>query len=397
MDDASHRVLIVGASLAGVTTAESLRGEGFDGDILLIGAEPELPYSRPPLSKQVLLGEWEPERAHLRTREDLASLGIRLRLGEPATALDLPAHEVVVGSERVGYDTLVIATGVGLREHAVAAEPGVIRTLRSIDDARALRAGLHGARRVVVIGSGVLGSEIVSAVRRMGRHATLIGRSRRLTLGATGALLSGRLVDLHREHGVDVRLGVEAIRVEHRRSGHRVALSDGSHVDGDLVVAAVGGAPRTEWLRGSGLTLDDGVVCDGSGRAAPDVYAVGDVARWRHPVSGVTSRLEHQANAIDHALSVAASIATGRAAARGLPFFWADIHGVRIQAYGTFDASARLVPIDGDGVERIVFGSTVEDRLTGVIGWNAARLFRDARALVDRSASVAYERTLHVI
>jgi NADPH-dependent 2,4-dienoyl-CoA reductase/sulfur reductase-like enzyme len=396
MDDASHRVVIVGASLGGVTTAESLRAEGFDGDILLIGAERDLPYSRPPLSKQVLLGEWEPERAHLRTRDDLRALGIHLRLGEPATALDRAAREVVVGSDRVGYDTLVVATGVGPREHAVAAAPGVIRSLRTIDDARALRDGLRDAHRVVVIGSGVLGSEIASAARRMGRHATLIGRSPHLTLGATGSLLSQRLVDLHREHDVDVRLGVEAIGVEPMGSSHRVALSDGSHVDGDLVVTAVGGTPHTQWLQSSGLTLDDGVVCDGNGRAARDVFAVGDVARWQHPESGVTSRVEHQASAIEQALSVAATIATGCAALPGPPFFWADIHGVRIQAYGTFDASSPLVPIDGDGAERIVWGSTVEDRLTGVIGWNAARLFRDARALVDRSASLAHERTLHV-
>jgi NADPH-dependent 2,4-dienoyl-CoA reductase/sulfur reductase-like enzyme len=350
-DDAPlpRRVVIVGASVAGLTTAEALRAAGFAGEIVLIGAEDRLPYSRPPLSKQVLLGEWMPERSQLRTSAELAGLGIQLRLGTPATALDLAAREVVMGADRMGFDVIVIATGVAPRSLEVA-ESGAVRSLRTVDDARALRHDLQRAHRVVVVGGGVLGSEVASAARRMGRHATLVGRSRSLTLGATGALLSPRLIALHSEHGVEMRLGQQVAAVDRSGREHRVVLDDGSDVRGDLVVAAVGGAPNTDWLRGSGLTLADGVVCDGTGLAAPEVYAVGDVARWMHPA---------------------------------LPFFWAEIHGVRIQAHGSFDVSAPLVPIDEDGAQRVILGSFSGRMLTGVVGWNAPSMFRSARARVD--------------
>jgi NADPH-dependent 2,4-dienoyl-CoA reductase/sulfur reductase-like enzyme len=378
----SRRVVIVGASVAGLTTAETLRASGFAGEIVLIGAEDRLPYSRPPLSKQVLLGEWMPERSQLRTSAELAGLGIQLRLGTPATALDLAAREVVMGADRMGFDLIVIATGVAPRSLEVA-ERGAIRSLRTVDDARTLRDDLQRAHRIVVVGGGVLGSEIASAARRMGRHATLVGRSRSLTLGATGALLSPRLIALHSEHGVDLRLGQQVAAVDRSGHEHHVMLGDGTEVPGDLVVAAVGGAPNTDWLRGSGLTLADGVVCDGTGLAAPDVYAVGDVARWMHPSRGGTHRVEHQANAIGQALCVAEHIATGSARLPALPFFWAEIHGVRIQAYGSFDASAPLVPIDEDGAQRVVLGSFSGGMLTGVVGWNAPSMFRSARARLD--------------
>lgn len=380
---AGRRVVVVGASLAGLTTAEALRNEGFDGDILVIGSEDHLPYSRPPLSKQVLLGEWDADRSVLRSRSELDALGIRVRLSTTASGLDLAAGEVRVGDERVRYDTLVIATGVGLRPLGVPADEKAVSALRTVDDARALRARIESARCVAVIGTGVLGSEMASAARRLGKETALIGRSTTLSLGTTGSLLSRRLVDLHRDNGVELHLGSAAVAVESSGGGHRVVLADGTRVAGELVVGAVGGMPHTDWLLDSGLTISDGVVCDSTGEAAPGVYAVGDVARWADPFTGQTHRVEHQANAIDQAHAVAGTIVCGRAATPAVPFFWADIHGVRIQAYGRFDTDASFGVLDDHDPERVLYGSHAHGRLRGIVGWNAPRLFRSARAQVD--------------
>lgn len=379
-----RRVVIVGASLAGLTTAEALRANGYEGDILLIGAEPELPYARPPLSKQVLIGAWSPEQAALRTAAEIDALNIQVRTGVRVTDLDVAAHELGVGSERIGYDMLVVATGVEATA-AIDAPRGWVHSLRTLADARNLRDALEHANRVVVAGTGVLGSEIASAARQLGLEAVLIGRSRRLSLGAVGTLLSDRLVELHQDNGVELRLGSPAHALDRTAPSRRVLLADGTAVDGDVVVAAVGGTPQTRWLDGSGLTIADGVICDEFGLAAPGVYAVGDVARWTDPVTGTTRRLEHQANAIDQALSIAQTIVTGVPTIQGPPFFWSEIHGVRIQVYGVFDQTVPLVPLQSDGTHRIVLAAPTKHGITGIVGWNAARLFRSARALVDHT------------
>lgn len=347
-------VVVIGASVAGVTLAEALRASGHSGPITLVGAEPHAPYARPPLSKQVLDGTWEPDRAALRTASELQALGVTLRTGATATSVAPLRHEVVVDGDPLGYDVLVLATGVGPARPVL---PGrSVHVLRTLDDAVALRAAWRRATSVAVLGTGVLGSELASAARKTGHDVTMIGRSGRLTFGTVGALLSDRLAELHRANGVSLRL----------------APTDPSTVSADLVVAAIGGRPRTDWLTGSGLTIDDGVVCDATGQAAPDVFAIGDVARWTDPSTGRAVRVEHQTNAIEQALAVAATLTGGPPQAAPTPFFWSEVHGVRIQAAGVFDADVPLVADDDE--PRIL------RQPAGVVGWGAPRAFRLARA-----------------
>lgn len=364
-------VVVVGASVAGTTLAEALRAAGHHGPITLVGAEPHLPYARPPLSKQVLDGSWEVDRTALRTAAELHDLDVELRTGSNATALDAAARRVVVDGVPLDYDVLVVATGV---EPVRPVLPGrSVHVLRTRDDAVQLRRAWDRARSVAVLGTGVLASELASAARASDRAVTLLGRSGRLTFGTVGALLSDRLAALHREHLVS--LALSAARVP---DGTGRALDE---LDADLVVAAVGGRPRADWLVGSGLTVDDGVRCDAVGRAAAGVYAIGDVARWEDPTTGRAVRVEHQTNAIEQALTVAATITGTAPPTVPAPFFWSEVHGVRIQAAGSFDAAEPLVP-DRD-----------EPRLLrhpgGVVGWGVPKAFRLARAALPQPSAPA--------
>jgi NADPH-dependent 2,4-dienoyl-CoA reductase/sulfur reductase-like enzyme len=381
--DDDSRVVIVGASLAGLTTAESLRIEGFGGSITLIGDEVHAPYSRPPLSKQVLAGVWAPHEAALRGSAELDSLGLRLLTGRRATGLNIREKYVTVDDEIVQFDHLVIATGVTARRPPTRRRLAGVHSLRTVDDVVALQNDLERAERVVVLGSGVLGSEIAAAIRKRGIDVTLVGRSRRLSLGQVGDLLSPLIARLHEDHGVKLRLGGAVTEIVGDTAVTSVSLSDDSSVPADLVVAAIGCEPATEWLEGSGLDLSDGVVCDSAGMAAPDIYAVGDVASWRDPLTGVAVRAEHQSNAIEQAQAVAHLLATGEPSPVVLPFFWSELFDTRIQAFGRFPAEVPLETVAGDPEDGSFVAASVRDgRVFGVVGWNSPRDFRKARAQV---------------
>lgn len=391
--DITSRVVIVGASAGGLTAAEALRNEGFAGPITLIGDEVHVPYHRPPLSKQVLTGEWAADRTHLLNATSLAKLDLRLMLGTRASGLDTASHTVTVANKLIPYDKLIIATGVTARRLEGVPHLSGIHTLRTIDDVTALRADMETARRVVVIGSGVLGSEIASAARKLGLEVVLVGRTRAMRLGQVGDHLSALIEQLHRDNGVDVRLGVAVTDVIGGVRVEAVALSDGSLVAADVVVVAIGGAPSTGWLADSGLDLSDGVICDASGLAAPDVYAVGDVARWNDESGDAVSRAEHHLNAIEQAHAVAHLLMTGEVSPPILPFFWSELHGTRIQAYGRFATGSPLETVVGNPADRrFVAASRQHGRIIGVVGWNMPREFRDARDLVDQSTESRRER-----
>ncbi|MBP2415364.1 NAD(P)/FAD-dependent oxidoreductase [Microlunatus capsulatus] len=372
-------VVVVGASTAGVTTAEALRAEGCTAPVLLVGAEAHAPYGRPPLSKQVLTGAWSPERAEVRSAAALADRGITLRTSCPATALDPRNRRVALGGRWQDYAELVVATGLTARR-LPGAGAGV-PVLRTLDDAVRLRARLLGTRHLVVVGAGILGQEIASAARALDVAVTLVGRSRELSLGTVGALLAERLAALHREHAVDLRLGRAVLGV--RPVGTRrwcVELDDGSRLTVDLVVAALGGVPTTGWLRGSGLDLADGVLCDPAGLAAPHVHAVGDVARWRDARTGRGRRVEHQTSAVEQGLAVARRLVHGTPPEPAVPFLWSELHGTRVQAYGWFPPGRSLEPLPS--ASGTLLAATAAGRTTGVVGWGAGRAFRVARGLV---------------
>lgn len=377
----ARRIVIVGASVAGLTTVETLRAEGFTGSVTLIGEEDHLPYGRPPLSKQVLTGDWTPDRAELIGAAELAALDVRILRGREATGLDLRHRYVFVGSDAVPYDLLVIATGVIARRLKGTNGLAGVHCLRTVDDAIALRSEIASATRVVVVGAGVLGSEIAAAVRKSGIEVSLVGRTSKLRLGQLGGHLSGRLTGLHRANGVDLRLGVEVDAVLGAGRASAVRLSDGSAIRAEVIVAAIGSIPATKWLEDSGLNLAHGILCDPDGLAAPDVYAVGDVARWRDDETEAFVRAEHYLGAIEEARSVARLIVTGQKSSAVVPFFWSELYGTRIQAYGRFPAHMPLTAVVGDPNDaRFVAASVIDDRTVGVIGWNMPREFRVARA-----------------
>jgi NADPH-dependent 2,4-dienoyl-CoA reductase/sulfur reductase-like enzyme len=390
---ADRRIVIVGASVAGITCAETLRADGFTGPITVLGAETEQPYNRPPLSKHVLTGGIGAAETRILPAGDLSSIDVDLRLGVAATGLDLPGRRVLLADEGHGagdlaFDELVVATGVRPRRlHGVRRLPGV-HELRTLDDALRLRAELVPGARVVVVGSGILGSETAAAARALGADVTLVGRSDALRLGQAGSLLSPRLIALHRSHGVRLRLGADVRAFVGAERVRSVELSDGEVVPADVVVTAVGCVPAVEWLASAGLDLADGVVCDEHGAAAPGVWAIGDVAAWRDPATGVAARAEHQLGAIEQAQAVAHLLATGTPSPRPLPFFWSELFGARIQAYGTFAGGGPLVTVAGDdasgtAADRFVAESRTSDgRVAGVIGWNSPREFRQARGRV---------------
>jgi NADPH-dependent 2,4-dienoyl-CoA reductase/sulfur reductase-like enzyme len=375
-------ILIVGASAAGLGTAEALRRNGYTGRLTLLDAEPHLPYDRPPLSKQVLAGAWEPERAQLRTQQQLDALGAGFVRGEPATALDAKARAVTTASGRVvRADAVVIATGLVPCRLPGQDDLAGVHVLRSLDDSLALRLGLTAARRLVVVGEGVLGAEIAATARGMGLDVTLVGMGRAILADQLGDVIADHLTRTHAEQGVRLRLGV-AVEALTGTAGRvtGVRLATGETLDADAVVVAIGSRPATGWLEGSGLRLGDGVECDARCRAADGVYAVGDVASWHHEGLGRRLRLENRTNATEQAQVVAANLLGADRAYTPIPYFWTDQYDVKIQAHGLPSAAAETSIAEGDPEQRRFAAVYREDgRITGVLGWNMAKQARVLR------------------
>ncbi|MGN9786602.1 NAD(P)/FAD-dependent oxidoreductase [Nonomuraea sp. ZG12] len=374
-----EHVLIVGASAAGLSTAEALRRHGHQGRLTLLDAEPHLPYDRPPLSKQVLAGAWEPERARLRSQAQLEALGAEFVRGEPAVALDAAERAVTTASGRVlRGDAVVIATG--LTPHRLPGQDGQagVHVLRGLDDAIALRARLTEGTRLVVVGEGVLGGEIAATARGLGLEVTLVGMGQAVLGDQLGDEIGGLLTRTHAERGVRLRLGaaVEALAGDADRvSG--VRLADGESLPADAVVVAVGCRPATGWLEGGGLVLGDGVECDARCRAAEGVYAVGDVASFTHEGLGRRLRLENRTNAIEQAQTVAANILGADRAYTPIPYFWTDQYDVKIQFHGLPSPAAEVTVVEGDPAQgRFAALYREGGQVTGVIGWNMAKQAR---------------------
>ncbi|MEW2354422.1 FAD-dependent oxidoreductase [Spirillospora sp. NPDC029432] len=381
------RIVVVGAGLAGLRTVERLRRRGHEGPVTLAGAEPHRPYDRPPLSKALLAGDGTPEPVPLRT-SPYEDLGIDLRTGVRATALDTAAKQVALdGGEALPYDRLVIATGVRPRTIPAIAGPGV-HVLRTFEDCLALRAGLRAARHVTVIGGGVLGCEIAAAARARGVEVALVEALDAPLARVLGPPAAAAVADLHRSN--DVRLHCPA-RVESADNG-RVMLSTGEAIATDLIVVAVGAVPDTAWLEGSGVLLDDGVVCDRTGRtSAPDVFAVGDVARMPHPYRERTVRLEHWTSAGDTAALVAGNLLAppdGQKELAEVPYFWSDQYGVKIQCLGLPDPADELTVAAGSPESGSWLGlySDAGGRLTGAVAFGMpAALARTRRPIAARA------------
>ncbi len=389
--DCAH-VLVVGASAAGLSTVESLRRKGYQGAITVLGDEPHTPYDRPPLSKQVLSGAWEPERAQLRPADHLMSLNAEFVLGDMATSLDAPNRTVHTASGRsLRADAIVIATGVRPRTLPGQGELAGVHVLRTLEDSLALRADLLGGPRLVVVGEGVLGAEITATARTLGLDVTMTGPLAAPLALQVGPLVSGVLAELHTERGVRLRLGTgvtDLLGADGRVSG--VRLATGEELPADLVVVAIGAVPSTHWLEGSGLRLENGVVCDSRCRAADGIYAVGDVARWDHEKFGLI-RLENRTNATEQAAAVADAILGEDRPYAPVPYFWTDQFDAKLQVHGMIRPDAEVEVVEGNVAERrfvAVYRSA--GVVTGVLGWNMPKQARQRRqhivdALFDAS------------
>lgn len=343
-------IVIVGAGLAGIRTAEALRRNGSEADITLVGEETEHPYERPPLSKDILLGKADPDGIRLLDGDRLAALDLRLRLGVRATALDPLRRKVTLDSgDELHYDELVIATGARARHlpfGELDSPAAGVHVLRTLADAVALRDAFAENPRVAVIGGGVIGCEVASAASTLGLDVTIIDPLPALMQRVVGEALAERIAQMHLEAGVTLRLntGVDGLETDSDRVVG-VRLTSGDVVPAEVVVVGVGAVPNVEWLENSGLTLENGVLADEHLAAvgANNIHVVGDVARWHHRGYGETIRAEHWTAAIDHADAVGQSLTGTPTAVDGVPYIWTDQYGRRIQVAGRIDPDDEVV------------------------------------------------------
>ena len=398
---APSSVTVVGASLAGLRAAETLRRDGFDGPVTLIGDEAHEPYDRPPLSKQVLAGDWEPDRIALTPSDKLADLDLDLRLGATAAGFDLASRTLRItggetsgqnGAETMEVDALLIATGARCRTLGEPREG--VHVLRSLDDCLALRADFDAAPdRVVVVGAGFIGAEVAATARTRGLDVTVVEALTAPLIRVLGPEMGEVCAAVHRDHGVDLRTGVGVEGFDGAGRVERVRLTDGSAVNASVVVVGIGVVPNTEWLEGSGLALDDGVVCDAAGLAAPGVAAAGDVARWPNRRFGEVMRVEHWDNAAAQGAHSARALLGAAEPYEPVPWFWSDQYDRKIQLAGHVRPDDEVRVVAGSVAERrfaALYGRG--GRLMGALGFNRPRHVMRYRAMIEQGA--AFEEAL---
>ncbi len=396
MGGSPNRIAVVGASLAGLRAAETLSQRAPEIEVVVIGAEPHRPYDRPPLSKKLLSGEWEPERIQLRPADTFDELDVEWRFGVAATGLELATSgpggrlDLSDGSS-VEAEGIIIATGATPRRLPGQSQYVHVHVLRTLDDAMEIRASLiEGKRRVVVIGAGFIGLEVAAIAKQLNNQVTVIEGAAAPLIRGLGMEMGAAVADVHRSHGVDVRCGVQVEALT--ATGVQLA---GEHLDADLVVVGIGVVPSTQWLEDSGLELRDGIVCDETLLAAPGVYAAGDVARWPNPLFEEEMRVEHWTNAAEQGalaannlLDVAASeppVAYGP-----VPFFWSDQFDQRIQFLGRSSPDDDVVIAAGsvsDGKLLALYGRG--GKLHGAFGLNAPRWVMPMRKQLLNQVSLA--------
>lgn len=393
-------VTVVGASLAGLYAARELRAQGFDGRLVIVGAEPHRPYDRPPLSKEFLTQDPEDagheagdrageERLALTDAEEEAGLAAEWLLGTRARGLDPRGRTLLLdGGRTVSTDGVVIATGASARKLPGSTGMAGVHTLRTLDDARALRADLAGGpRRVVVIGGGFIGAETASSCATLGHDVTVVEAAPLPLVPQLGPEMAAVCAALHARGGTQLITGASVAGLRGDQRVRAVELAGGRVLSADVVVVGIGAVPNTAWLAGSTLALGDGVLCDdGCVTSLPQVVAVGDVAR----VGGV--RAEHWTSATEQPAVAVRNLLAGRTAAtvRPLPYFWSDQYGARIQ----FAGRRR----DGDTV-RIAEGSTEgggflalyerDGATTAALAVDRPRPFMKARRDLARAAQPA--------
>jgi 3-phenylpropionate/trans-cinnamate dioxygenase ferredoxin reductase subunit len=394
----SETYLIVGAGLAGAKAAEALRDQGFDGSIVLIGAEPHLPYERPPLSKGYLAGTAEREKVFVHPQAWYAEHGVELRLNVAVTRIDRDARTVeLADGSRLGYDKLLLATGASPRTLSVpGADAEGVYLLRTLDDSDALKALLAASSRLVVIGAGWIGLEVTAAARQAGVAVTVVESAALPLLRVLGPEVAQVFADLHVQHGVDFRF--DASLTEIRTEGGRatgVLLGDGTVIEADAVLVAVGVTPNSRLAEDAGLSVDNGILLDTAlGTSDPRVFAAGDVANAMHGFYNTQVRVEHWANALNQPRTVAASMLGKPADYDQLPYFFTDQYDLGMEYVG------HVAP---EGYDQVVFRGDVpgreflafwvrEGRVLAGMNVNVWDVVEDVKALIRSRASVPVDR-----
>ena len=384
-------ILIVGGGLAATRIAEQLRRSEYPGRVTIVSDEVHLPYDRPPLSKEVL--RKQADDVALKPREWYADQEITLRLGVAATRLDPAARTLTLADgTTLGYDELVIATGLLPRRIPAFPDLAGIRVLRSYDDSIALREHASAARNVVVVGAGFIGCEVAASLRNLGVDVALVEPQPTPLAAVLGEPIGELVARLHRAEGVDVRLGVGVAEIRGGDHVDTVVLTDGTALPADLVVVGIGSRPVTDWLAGSGVELaevDGGVLCDEVGRtSAPHVWALGDVASWRD-ATGHQSRVEHWSNVADQArVLVPAMLGQEVPPVVSVPYFWSDQYDVKIQCLGEPEATDVVHLVEDDGRKFLAYYER-DGVLVGVVGGGMPGKVMKTRAKVAAAAPIA--------
>jgi len=394
------RVVIVGASLAGLRAAESLRTHGFDGEIAVVGKETRHLYDRPPLSKKFLAGEWDADRIRLRKPEEVDALRVDWHHGTTATGLDIGNKVLLTDKGDFTYDACIIATGGAVRRLPNQPNHTGIHVLRTINDAEALRDDLAPDKHLVVIGAGFIGLEAAATARAKGCTVTVLEGLPAPLIRGLGESMGRTVARVHHDNGVEIRCNVrvEEILGGPAVSGVRIVNEHGAPevVDADVVLVGIGVAPATDWLGDSGLTINDGIVCDENLQCAPGVFAAGDVARWPNALFAdiePTMRVEHWTTASEQGAHAATNVIAhlnGQPLTpySAVPFFWSDQFTSRIQflGRGTNADDVRVVAGNPDEGKfaAAYFGN---DRLIAVLGVSLPKAVMPARKLLQDRAT----------
>jgi 3-phenylpropionate/trans-cinnamate dioxygenase ferredoxin reductase component len=381
-------VVIVGGGLAAARTAEQLRRAGYAGPLTIVSDEVHLPYDRPPLSKEVLRSEVDD--VTLKPREFYDEHDITLRLGSAATGLDAAAQTVTLDdATTLGYDELVIATGLVPRRIPAFPDLDGIRVLRSFDESLALRKHASAALRAVVVGAGFIGCEVAASLRGLGVEVVLVEPQPAPLAAVLGAQIGELVARLHRAEGVDVRTEVGVAEVRGDKHVDTVVLTDGTEVTADLVVVGIGSRPATEWLEGSGVEVDNGVICDAAGRTSvPNVWALGDVASWRD-ATGHQVRVEHWSNVAEQArVVVPAMLGQETPSNVVVPYFWSDQYDVKIQCLGEPLATDTVHLVEDDGRRFLAYYER-DGVVAGVVGGGMPGKVMKTRAKIAAAAPIS--------
>jgi NADPH-dependent 2,4-dienoyl-CoA reductase/sulfur reductase-like enzyme len=389
--DAAPHVVVVGGGLVAATVTRELRRLGHAGAVTIVSDEPEVPYDRPPLSKQVLAGTVTAEETRLLKPADIEDLDVTLRLGVAATGLQSAAHELTLADGmRLGYDALVVATGSRSRRLPTVPELSGVHYLRSLSDSRAIAEALPDVRRLVVVGAGFIGLEVAAVARTRGIDVTVVETAARPLTRVLGEDAGGLVTEMHEERGVHFRCSASVVEIRGADGVEGVLLDGGEFLPADLLLVGVGAVPNTEWLTGSGVDVDNGVVCDDRGRTSqPDVFAAGDAARWRNALTGAHVRVEQWQSALEQASVVADTMSGGTRVWDTVPYFWTDQYDRKLQFCGTSGAVSERRDTARGPVVCFADIAGANGRLVGVLALGNPRALAQGRRLIAASASWA--------